>query len=105
MWSNPALRGGLYPPGLGLRGTQLLFPISTELAILGAFELEEGVIEADEMQVAQINGCIVLHARHQIYARDENFPYIFKSQSGVRRGPCLLQDLVRVAESNKGAPS
>lgn len=101
MWSDPAQRGrGPYPPGLALLGTQLLFPISTELAIIGAFELEkDDIIEADEKQIAEINGSIILHARHQIYARDADFSYLFKTHNEIRRGAQLLQDLMPSTEN------
>jgi hypothetical protein len=92
MWSDPAQRGG-HPPGLGLPNTQLLFPISTELAIIGSFEFDESdEIDADEQLVAQINGSIILHASRQIYARDDTFPYMMKHHTEIARGSQLLRD-------------
>lgn len=93
MWSNPEARDGTRPPGIGLLKTQLLFPISNELAIIGAFELDEGdEVDADEQLVAQINGSIVLHAMKQVYARDSNFTYMMKHHTEIMRGNALLND-------------
>jgi len=92
MWTNPAERGVLPPPGLGLTDTQLLFPIAHELAMIGAFELDEEERDADELLMAQINGSIFLHSTRQVYARHGSFPYILKHNAGIRRGDQLLDD-------------
>ncbi|MGH9677775.1 MAG: hypothetical protein ACRD36_11790, partial [Candidatus Acidiferrum sp.] len=93
MWSNPEARDGTRPPGIGLLKTQLLFPISNELAIIGAFELDDGdEADADEQLVAQINGSIVLHAMKQVYSRDSNFTYMMKHHTEIMRGVDLLND-------------
>jgi hypothetical protein len=92
MWSDPAKRGGFWPPGLGLARTQLLFPISNELAAIGAFEIDEMETEATELQIAQINGSIILHARRQVYARDSDFLYKMQHNPTIMRGADLLND-------------
>lgn len=92
MWSDPPTRGGGYPPGLALRRTQLVFPISKELLIIGAFEAEDGEIDADDFLIAQINGRIILHATRQIYARDSEFLYRMQHNPGIMRGSELLKD-------------
>lgn len=104
MWSDPAQRGqSHFPPGLALRRTQLLFPVATDLAILGAFELEkDDIIEATEQQVAKINGSIILHASHQVYARDNNFPYIFRAHTEIRRGAQILDEFSPSTEPLEG---
>ncbi len=95
MWSDPPKeKGPVPPPGLGLHKTHLLFPVSAALAIAGAFETEkEDVVEANEEQVARINGAISARSRHQIYAVDEAFPYILPGHGQIRRGSQLLDDL------------
>jgi len=50
------MRGGFYGPGFGLTGTEVIFPVSTRLAVVGAFELKEAVIDVGEDAVAGING-------------------------------------------------
>jgi Protein of unknown function (DUF4238) len=65
----------LYPPGLGLRNTQLIFPVSNELAAVGTFEYDARAISADEDFVAKINGNTILLRNRQVYARDSDFQY------------------------------
>ena len=92
MWSDPAERGKLPPPGFGLTKTQVLFPVTRELAMLGAFEAQDQELDADDLLVAQINGSIFLHATRQVYARDGGFSYILSHSAGNRRGDQLLED-------------
>jgi hypothetical protein len=95
MWSDLKIRRGFYPPGLGLGGTQVLFPISNELAAMGAFEAEEGEMEADERLIAEVNGAIIVNSRRQIYARDDDFAYILQHNRKIMRGRDLLRDRAR----------
>lgn len=91
MWSNPASRG-FYGPGLGLGNTQLLFPISSELAVMGMFESEEEECDADEALVATINGAIIVHADHQFYAQDDRFSYRFPRHDRIMKGHEFVED-------------
>jgi hypothetical protein len=90
-WSDPPKNGGFWPPGLGLRGTQLLFPISNDLAAIGAFEFKEEERGADETLV----GMIIRHATRQVYARADDFPYVAPPDTEIRRGGQLLDHLFR----------
>jgi hypothetical protein len=92
MWADPTKRGGFWPPGLGLPRTQLLFPISNELAAIGAFEIDETEMDVDELLISQINGEIILHATRQVYARDSDFLYKMQHNSRIMRGTELLTD-------------
>jgi hypothetical protein len=104
MWSDPARRGGFYGPGLGLAQTQLLFPVSSELALIGAFEAENDAIDADERLVAQINGSVILHAGRQVYARDSSFLYQWAGHDAPVCGDTLLENLKRLPRKpNAGA--
>jgi hypothetical protein len=82
-------------------GTQLLFPISNELAIIGAFEIDEDEIEADESLVARINGSVLVHAERQIYSRDSDFLYKMQHHSKVMPGAGLLDDLAAWAQTSE----
>jgi Protein of unknown function (DUF4238) len=95
MWSDPKRRGTsrMHPPGFGIRKTQVLFPISKALAVIGAFELDDGdEIDATDDQIAAINGSIILHASHQVYAKDRNFFYIMTHHKNIMPGNNLLND-------------
>ena len=92
MWSDPAQRGKFYPPGLGLSRTDLFFPISNELAVIGAFEGKEIEVDAQPLEIAAINGATVTYAERQVYARDSDFLYCMQIGENARRGDALLQD-------------
>jgi hypothetical protein len=63
-WSNPAMRGGFHGPGFGLTGTEVFFPVSTRLAVVGAFELQDATIDVYPNAVASLNGAQVAYARN-----------------------------------------
>ena len=102
MWSDPEQRGKFFPPGDGLRGTQILFPISNDLAVMGAFEADEGECEAPTWLIAQFNGAIALHAERQLYARDGDFIYRFAHNDRIMRGDEFLADQATVRPVNSG---
>jgi hypothetical protein len=91
MWADPARRGRFHGPGFGLRRTQILFPISNDLAVIGAFEAREDEMDVGPLFVAQVNGTLILYAR-QIYARDGHFLYKLAHNSCIMRGFELLKD-------------
>jgi hypothetical protein len=62
---------------------------------LGAFEAEEGEMEADERLIAEVNGAIIVNSRRQIYARDDDFAYILQHNRKIMRGRDLLRDQAR----------
>lgn len=92
MWADPGERGRMPPPGYGLTKTQVLFPLSHELAMIGAFEMRNEERDTDALHVAQINGSIFLHCKRQVYGRDSGFPYKLNHNAEIRRGDQLLDD-------------
>jgi hypothetical protein len=92
MWSDPEQRGKFHPPGHGLRRTQILFPISNELAVMGAFESHDEERDAPDWLIAQFNATVALHADRQIYARDSNFMYRMAHNERIMRGDEFLAD-------------
>jgi hypothetical protein len=89
IWSEPR---GRIPIGLGLRGTEVVFPISPRLAVLGAYEIEEGDADATPLLVAEMNGTIALFAERHVYARDMNFAYSLDEKEGPRKAKALVDD-------------
>lgn len=66
-------RKGPYPPGHGLKGTMVLFPLSSNLLLVGTFEeLSEQMVHAPS-QVVAANTNIARYSTKQIYARDGSF--------------------------------
>jgi hypothetical protein len=82
------------PPGLGRRGTAITFPVANELAIIGTFEGQGRVVEADDNTVAMINGNVIAPANRQIYARADDFVYVMPHNARTMRGSDLLNDPV-----------
>jgi hypothetical protein len=103
MWSDPEQRGKFFPPGHGLRRTQILFPISNELAVMGAFEANEEERDAPDWLIAQFNGAIAQHAERQLYARDGNFMYRFAHNDRIMRGHEFLADQATVRPDEQPA--
>lgn len=92
MWTDPERRDKFPPPGHGLRRTQLLFTISNELAMMGAFEAQEEERDAPDRLIAEINTMVALDADRQIYARDSNFIYWMAHNKRIMRGDEFLAD-------------
>jgi Protein of unknown function (DUF4238) len=90
-WSDPAMRSG-HRPGFGLTGTEVFFPISTWLAVVGAFELQAGTIDVHPDSVASLNGAQVAYAQRQVYARDRNFTYVLDAEELPRKASKLIND-------------
>src|SRR5258708_13035404 len=89
-WSDPKMRGGFHGPGLGLPGTELLFPISPRLALVGAFELSDGVRDIGPDHVAGFNGGLISLAERQVYARDHKFTYAMQPGEAPRKASPLI---------------
>jgi hypothetical protein len=93
MWADPKMRGGPYGPGFGMKGTQVIFPISPRLAVSGAFEFKPGtVIEIGEVDVAALNGIQVAYSERQVYARDWNFKYALQRGEPLGEASRLIAD-------------
>jgi hypothetical protein len=92
MWADPKRRSLFHGPGFGLHDTQIVFPICTQLAMIGAFEIVEEHRDAPEDLVAAINGTIIQYAERQVYARDLNFLYRFEQGEKPRKASKLISD-------------
>jgi hypothetical protein len=92
MWSDPKLRGGFYSPGFAMGGTEVVFPVSKELALLGTFEGLDSEIKATEELEAAVNGATIVNAARQIYAGSDRFVYNFQPKDEIKHGTQLLKD-------------
>lgn len=91
-WADRPMTGKLGGPGFALRGTEVLFTVSHDLALIGTFEGPDGVVDADEKQVALMNGVILGNWQRQVYARDDRFRYRMRDGE-LRRGADALRHL------------
>jgi hypothetical protein len=72
--------------------TEIVFPLSPRLAVVGAFELQDGEHEASADLVAEMNGTIIAFAERQVYARDQNFTYSFEAGEAAHKASRLIND-------------
>ena len=88
IWSDPN-RG---PIGYGLKDTEVIFPLTNRLAVMGAFDIENEATTAPDNYVAEINGLIIAYSRRQVYARDMNFSYTSRQGEPPRKASRLMTD-------------
>ncbi len=90
-WSDGEAHGGL-SPGFAVPRTEVIFPLSTKLALKGTFEGEENVVDADAATVGQLNSLIISNAENQVYAHDHSFKFLREEPAELGSGATLLQD-------------
>ena len=86
------MRGGFYGAGLALSNTEIVFPISPALAVIGAFEIENGEQDVNDVAVASLNGAIIAYAERQVYALDRDFKYSMQYNEPIRTEADLMTD-------------
>ncbi len=91
-FSDPAMRGGFYSPGFALPETEVVFPVTQRLALIGAFEADTAEIVADRELQAIVNGAMLANASAQVYAATLDFEYRLKTDVPLRSGHDLLGD-------------
>ena len=60
--------------------------------MMGAFEIDNGEIDANDLLLAHINGTVIVHANRQIYAQDNDFLYKLAHNKRIMQGSELLSD-------------
>lgn len=94
MWKNPENIPPFYrqSPGFGMMSTQVFFPISSRVGIIGEFEGETADIQSNENLVANLNSIFLNKFFKQVYAPKTNFKYIDPDGS-ISYGSKLLKHL------------
>ncbi len=92
---------GIYSPGFGVSGTEVIFPLSTKLALRGSFEGEENVVEGDLFTVGGINSILISNCNNQVYAHDHSFQFMRPLPHEIGSGATLLQDKNFLAAGKK----
>lgn len=92
---SPVSLRGIKPPahpmpvGHALPGTEVLFAISSHIAVIGRFGEGRGRMDLSELEVAMVNSTLINSAHRQVYARGDDFLYF----SGLPRiGADLTRD-------------
>jgi hypothetical protein len=73
-----------YSPGHGLPGTMVVFPLSSDLLLLGTFEDLAAETSYCADQVVAANTLIAHYAMKQIYARDGSFSLALRDGKHIR---------------------
>jgi len=81
-WNEPEKIPPLYrdSPGFGMKGTQVYFPVSKNLALIGDFDSEEGTIEGTQDLVSLLNTKMINNVYKHIYS--PNIDFTFQVQDG-----------------------
>lgn len=79
-WNEPDTIPPFYrnSPGFGMKSTQVYFPVSKDLALIGKFESEDKTIEASKDLVSVLNSTILLNLYKQVYAPKIGFHFYAK---------------------------
>lgn len=83
-WSDNCDYGPFASPGHGLMGTSLLFPLASDVLLIGAFEELPEILPHTEEQVTTVNTVIARNSRRQVYARDDQFRLNLRGERYVR---------------------
>jgi hypothetical protein len=84
--------GQQFAPGLGLSDRDILFPLSSKVALVGRLEGDEDVIEVDRETVARFNATVMGYAMKQVYAANDQYQYTRPAPQAPRKWITLLQD-------------
>jgi hypothetical protein len=90
VWVEPQSTSFLHGPGYGSPNSEVLFPLTSALALVGRFD---GVASEDDVgseYVAAYNSTVATFAERQVYARDDAFLYY--SGEKLRRGVAMKGD-------------
>lgn len=80
-WKDPEQVPPSYrsSPGFGLKSTDVYFPVSQNMALLGEFDGRQGQVNANEQIVAILNTRMLYHLRTQLYSPKKDFKFFGKS--------------------------
>jgi hypothetical protein len=92
MWTDPETRKGPHAPGFAMMGADIYFyfPISPNLAVVGAFDVGNTILI--EATIAVANSCMKAVAHRQVYASDHKFSYAQTREEVARTGSQLISD-------------
>ncbi len=93
-WNDKEMERGIYPPGFGLRGTSVFFPISKDLVMRGRFDGRVGTLELPVDMVAGIDSRTIFHAGQRVYAESDQVRFLDRNLL-LRYGQDLLPELMQ----------
>ncbi len=92
-WKEPDKIPPFYraSPGYGLKGTQVYFPVSKNVALVGEFDGPEAIIDGPRELVAALNSKMLIFTYKQIYSPTLNFYFLGKDDNVILNGRRLLE--------------
>jgi hypothetical protein len=92
-WHDPAKRAPNSFVRFEEKMTDLIFPLSSQIVLLGRFEGEDSQHDLDAVQIAGLNGAQIDYANRQIFASpDDSFMYLLDPAERPKQGTDLLED-------------
>jgi len=98
VWNKPTPQ--IHPAGFGLSGTLAIIPLTTNLALIGAFERELLVTKTSSLLARRVNGVTLGHAFRFIYSSDDSRKATIANESGDVE-VCLDSYLKKRVDSNR----
>lgn len=80
-----------FRPGVGLADTELFFPISKNLALLGVFDGVNRVIAANSTIAAMCNTKTIMNSIRYIYSPHKEFKFMDTSDESIKSGSQVLE--------------
>ena len=77
------------PMGFGMRNAAVLFPLAKHVFLIGEFDMEAHMMQADHQTVAALNAEVILAAERQVYASDDEFTFFDPMTEELKTGARL----------------
>lgn len=102
-WNEPEKIPPVYraSPGFGMKDTQVYFPVSQSLGLLGEFDGDDSVVEASSSLVAILNATMLNNLYRQIYSPSIEFEFLTDSGASID-GEELLREIIKETAGNEG---
>ncbi len=75
-WTNPLKSSTLYRPGIGVTETEVTFPLTNKLALVGTFEQDNALKTASSRTVAVINSRTAMGAKRFLFSSHKTFHWL-----------------------------
>lgn len=95
LWKKPEKYN--ISPGFARTDTEIYFPLSKKIVLMGDFEGNDEVLYGSKKLVAEINSNILQFAHRHVYAPEDNFCFIGHNGELL----CGLEELWKQIDSNK----
>jgi len=92
-WNDPESIPPFYrqSPGFGMKSTQVYFPVSRNVALIGEFDGKQGVLPANNDLVAALNSKMLMFTYKQVYAPTTKFPFLARDGS-IMTGTAIFKE-------------